>query len=183
MQPSTSLFWDFCNDALAELQKYPVYHQFEVTKLRWDKRAGKYPFRLISVDNEGFRSRCVILAIGSEDCAHVPPEFAKWQHQYPGRIVHASQFSVDYKQRVEDSGKTVIVGGGLTAGTLARSLSEHGHHVVLIARQQPEDRAVRFSTDLVRSQSTCPICKRNRFSAAIPNYSRKQRRRQHYPMM
>ena len=88
------------------------------------------------MDNEGFRSRCVILAIGSEDCAHVPPEFAEWQRRYPDRIVHASQFSVDYKQRVEDSGKTVIVGGGLTAGTLARSLSEHGHHVVLIARQQ-----------------------------------------------
>ena len=135
-QPSTSLFWDYCNDALAELQKYPVYHQFEVTKLRWDKGTGKYPFRLISVDNEGFRSRCVVLAIGSEDCAHVPPEFAEWQRQYPDRIVHASQFSVDCSQRVEDSGKTVIVGGGLTAGTLARNLSEHGHQVVLIARQQ-----------------------------------------------
>ena len=135
-QPSTSLFWDFCNDALAELQKYPVYHKFEVAKLRWDKGAGKYPFRLISVDNEGFRSRCVILAIGSEDCAHVPPEFAEWQRQYPDRIVHASQFSVDCPQRVENSGKTVIVGGGLTAGTLARNLSEHGHQVVLIARQQ-----------------------------------------------
>ena len=36
----------------------------------------------------------------------------------------------------ESKGKIVIVGGGLTAGTLAGSLSEHGHNVVLIARQQ-----------------------------------------------
>jgi len=32
--------------------------------------------------------------------------------------------------------KIVIVGGGLTAGTLARALSERGHRVVLIARKQ-----------------------------------------------
>ncbi len=135
-QPSTAIFWDFCNDALAEIVKYPVYYQFEVAKLRWDKGAGKYPFRLISANNQGFRSRCVIVAIGAEDCAYVPPEFAEWQRQYPDRIVHASQFSVNCKQWVENSGKMVIVGGGLTAGTLTRSLSERGYHVVLIARKQ-----------------------------------------------
>ena len=141
-QPSTELFWDFCNDALAVsgLQIPPtghdVYYQFEVDKLRWDKGAGRYPFRLISTDNVGFRSSCVILAIGAEDCAYVPPEFTEWQRQYPDRIVHASQFSVDCEKQVEDEGKIVIVGGGLTAGTLAKSLSEQGHHVVLIARKQ-----------------------------------------------
>ncbi|MCE2400765.1 SidA/IucD/PvdA family monooxygenase [Candidatus Poribacteria bacterium] len=135
-QPSTELFWDFCNGALAELTKYPIYYQFEVAKLRWDKGAGKYPFRLISTDNAGFRSSCVILAIGAIDCAYVPPEFAEWQRRYSDKIVHASQFSVNCKQGQEDSGKIVIVGGGLTAGTLARSLSERGHHVVLIARKQ-----------------------------------------------
>ena len=60
-QPSTQLFWDFCGDLLTELAQYRVYHQFEVTKLRWDKGAGKFPFRLISKDGDGFRSRCVIL--------------------------------------------------------------------------------------------------------------------------
>ncbi len=141
-QPSTDLFWDFCNDALAVsgLQIPPtghgVYYQFEVAKLRWDKGAGRFPFRLISTNNEGFRSRCVILAIGSDDCAYVPPEFAEWQRQHPDKVVHASQFSVNYKQEQEDSGKIVIVGGGLTAGTLAKSLAEQGHHVVLIARKQ-----------------------------------------------
>ncbi len=135
-QPSTALFWDFCNNTLAELTKYPIYFQFEVAKLRWDKGTGKYPFRLISADNEGFRSSCVILAIGAEDCAYVPPEFSEWQCQYPDRVVHASQFSVNCERRQKDCGKIVVVGGGLTAGTLARSLSEQGHHVVLIARKQ-----------------------------------------------
>jgi hypothetical protein len=140
-QPSTALFWDFCNDALAVsgLQIPPtgheVYYQFDVAKLRWDKGSGKYPFRLISTNNEGFRSSCVILAIGSDDCAYVPPEFIEWQRQYPDRVVHASHFSVNYEQRQEDNGKIVIVGGGLTAGTLAKSLSERGHHVVLIVRK------------------------------------------------
>ena len=134
-QPSTQLFWDFCNDALAELANHQVYYQFEVATLRWDKGAGPFPFRLISTDNEGFRSRCVILAIGADDCAYVPPEFTQWQRQYPDRVIHASQFSVlaEFGTLPE---KIVIVGGGLTAGTLAKSLSERGHSVALIARKQ-----------------------------------------------
>ena len=143
-QPSTALFWDFCKAtvAISGLQNPPtahqVYYPFEVAKLRWDKGAGKFPFRLISANNEGFRSSCVILAIGSDDCAYVPPEFTEWQRQYPDKILHASQFSVncECEQRLDDNGKIVIVGGGLTAGTLGRSLSERGHHVVLIARKQ-----------------------------------------------
>lgn len=141
-QPSTSLFWDFCNDVLAVsgLQTPPtdheIYYQFDVAKMRWDKGVGKYPFRLISTNNEGFRSSCVILAIGSDDCAYVPPEFTEWQFQFPDKIVHASQFSVKSDHISENRGKIVIVGGGLTAGTLASSLSEQGHHVALIARKQ-----------------------------------------------
>lgn len=135
-QPSTALFWDYCNDALAELTQYSIYHQFEVAKLRWDKGSGKYPFRLISTDNVGFRSGCVILAIGFDDCMNIPPEFTAWQRQYPNRIIHSSQFSVNSQQLSEDTGKIVIVGGGLTAGTLAKSLSEKGHQVILIARKQ-----------------------------------------------
>ena len=145
-QPSTQLFWDFCNSMLAEPLFHPtagggteggyqVYHQFEVAKLRWDKGAGKFPFRLISKENEGFRSRCVILAVGADDCAYVPAEFAQCRYQYPDRILHASEFNVDCwdKQNTEES--FVIVGGGLTAGTLAKSLSERGHRVALITRK------------------------------------------------
>ena len=134
-QPSTQLFWDFCNDALAELANHQVYYQFEVAKLRWDKGAAPFPFRLISTGNEGFRSRCVILAIGADDCAYVPPEFTQWQRQYPDRVMHASQFSVSKKFGTTPA-KIVVVGGGLTAGTLAKSLSERGHNVALIARRQ-----------------------------------------------
>ena len=135
-QPSTQLFWDFCNGTLAELNQYRVYHQFEVAKLRWDKGAGQFPFRLISEDSEGFRSHCVILAVGVDDCAYVPAEFAQWQCQYPNRILHASEFNIDCQDGQESEGYFVIVGGGLTAGTLAKSLSERRHRVTLIARQQ-----------------------------------------------
>ena len=135
-QPSTQLFSDFCSTMLTELAAYKVYHQFEVAKLRWDKRAGKFPFRLISTNNEGFRSSCVILAIGADDCAYIPPEFMQWQRQYPETVLHASQFTVDSNKDGQHSGgKIVIVGGGLTAGTLAKSLSERGHYVALIARK------------------------------------------------
>ena len=134
-QPSTQLFWDFCNDALVELANHQVYYQFEVAKLRWDKGAGPFPFRLISTDNEGFRSRCVVLAIGADDCAYVPPEFTQWHRQYPDKVIHASQFSVLAVGETSPA-KIVIVGGGLTAGTLAKSLSERGHSVALIARKQ-----------------------------------------------
>lgn len=135
-QPSTQLFWDFCKSALAELREHRVYYQFDVTKLRWDKGAGRFPFRLISTNSEGFRSGCVVLAIGSDDCAYVPPELVQWQRRYPDQILHASQFSVDYEDKRDDKGnRIVIVGGGLTAGTLAKSLSERGHNVALIARK------------------------------------------------
>lgn len=135
-QPSTSLFWDFCNEALAELTKHPIYYQFDVAKLRWDEGTGRYPFRIISASNEGFRSSCVILAIGADDCPYIPPEYTKWQRQFPGRIVHAAKFSVKCRDVLEEQGKVLIVGGGLTAGTLAKSLSERGHHVVLIMRSK-----------------------------------------------
>lgn len=134
-QPSTQLFWDFCNAAIAELTKHQVYYQSEVAKLRWDKGAGPFPFRLISSDNEGVRSRCVILAIGADDCAYIPPEFTQWQRQFPDRVIHASQFAVS-KELGTTPTKIAIVGGGLTAGTLAKSLGERGYSVALIARKQ-----------------------------------------------
>ncbi len=151
-QPSTQLFWDFCTDVLSSVGAgspsppsgspssvgagspsppgHNIYYQFDVAKLRWDKGASKFPFRLISTDNQGFRSRCVILAIGADDCAYVPPEFTQWQRQYPDRIGHASQFEIEIPPA-----KIAIVGSGLTAGTLAKSLSERGHSVALIARK------------------------------------------------
>ena len=134
-QPSTQLFWDFCGDMLAELAQYRVYHQFEVTKLRWDKGAGKFPFRLISKKNDGFRSRCVILAMGADDCTYVPPEFVHWQSQYPDRILHASEFNVEDQDGQDNEESFVIVGGGLTAGTLAKSRSQRGDSVALVARK------------------------------------------------
>ena len=133
-QPSTQLFWDFCNAALAELTQHQVYYQFEVAKLRWDKGAGPFPFRLISTKNEGFRSRCVVLAIGADDCIYVPPAFTQWQRRFPDKVIHASQFSLLAVDETPPA-KIVIVGGGLTAGTLAKSLSERGHSVALIARK------------------------------------------------
>ena len=133
-QPSTQLFWDFCDTLFTELAEYRVYHQFEVAKLRWDKGAGKFPFRLISTNDEGFRSSCVILAIGADDCAYMPPQFTQWQREFPDKIIHASQFSVLAVDATLPT-KIVIVGGGLTAGTLAKSLSERGHRVALIARK------------------------------------------------
>ena len=135
-QPSTQLYWDFCKSALAELEAHQVYYQFDVAKLRWDKGAGRFPFRLISTNNEGFRSSCVVLAIGTDDCAYVPSEFDQWQHRYPDQILHASQFAVDCGDKRDDKGnQIVIVGGGLTAGTVAKSLSERRQNVALIARK------------------------------------------------
>ncbi len=100
-QPSTQLFWDFCTDTLSSVgpgfpcpPKHSIYHQFDVAKLRWDKGAGKFPFRLISTNNDGFRSSCVILAIGADDCAYIPPKFTQWQRKYPKAILHASQFGI-----------------------------------------------------------------------------------------
>lgn len=144
-QPSTELFWDYCNDALFDIRNHPIFYQFDVAKLRWDKGTGKYPFRLISTDNVGFRSSCIVFAIGSDDSPYIPPEFIDWNYKYPDKVIHASQFSVDCKLDVSDGENLVIVGGGLTAGTLAKSLSERGNQVILIARNALKTEQFDFS--------------------------------------
>lgn len=135
-QPSTELFWNYSNDVVTELVDHNIYYKFEVSKLVWNKGAGKYPFRLVSKDKIGFRSSSVVLAIGSDDCAYIPPEFIDWKRRYPEKIVHSSQFTVNNISCGEIGKRYVIVGGGLTGGTLAKNLSDRGHHVVLVARKQ-----------------------------------------------
>jgi len=134
-QPSTQLFRDFCSEVTTELDRHKIYYQFKVAKFRWDKGAGQFPFRLISNHNVGFRSSCVILAIGTDDCSHIPNEFTEWQRLYPNRILHASKFTVHRRHKCSSVDKIAIVGGGLTAGTLAKSLSERMDNVILIARK------------------------------------------------
>lgn len=135
-QPSTELFWDYCKDAVTELMDQNIYYQFEVSNLHWNKGSGQYPFRLVSKDNIGFRSSAVVLAVGSDDCVYIPSEFIEWTCRFPGNIIHSSQFSLDSLKNTDGRKKFVIVGSGLTAGTLAKSISELGHQVVLIARKK-----------------------------------------------
>ncbi len=140
-QPSTSLFLDFCHQEIEQQRISSFYYQFDVAKLRWDKGSGRYPFRIISQRNEGFRARCVILAVGSDDCPFVPPEFVRWRNRFPERVLHSGDFDLqDFGQRrghaphSKETRKVVIIGGGLTAGTLAKSLVEQGAQVVSILR-------------------------------------------------
>lgn len=135
-QPSTALFWDFCKDSAAGFLDQNIFHQFELSKLQWHKGSWRYPFRLVSEDNIGFRSSAVILAIGSDECAYIPSEFIEWKGYFPDKIIHSSEFALADLQNTEDSKTIVIVGSGLTAGTLAKNISQIGHRVVLIARKQ-----------------------------------------------
>ena len=141
-QPSTDLFLDFCLHEINRGQIGQFYYHFDVAKLRWDKGGGKFPFRVISQGDEGFRARCVILAVGSDDCPYIPPEFAPWRRRFPEHILHSRDFDLQtfggtrtktaFSQKRE---KVVIIGGGLTAGTLAKHLVEQGWQVVLITRK------------------------------------------------
>ena len=140
-QPSTGLFLDFCRREIDQQQICSLYHQFEVAKLRWDKGSGRFPFRIISERNEGFRARCVILAMGSDNCPYIPQEFVRWRDRFPERIVHSGDFDLQaFGQRhghaplSKERQKVVIIGGGLTAGTLAKCLVEQGTQVVSIVR-------------------------------------------------
>jgi 2-polyprenyl-6-methoxyphenol hydroxylase-like FAD-dependent oxidoreductase len=140
-QPSTDLFLDFCRHEINQQQIRSFYYHFDVANLRWDKGGSRFPFRIISQHNEGFRARCVILAMGSDDCSYMPPEFVHWRDRFPERIVHSRDFDLQaFGQRHEhatfpkEMQKVVIIGGGLTAGTLAKCLVEQGTQVVSIAR-------------------------------------------------
>ena len=140
-QPSTNLFLDYCRREIEQQQIGSFYYNFDVAELRWDKGSGRFPFRIISQRHEGFRARCVILAVGSDDCPYIPPEFVHWRDRFPERILHSGDFDLqDFGQRCsrapqsEAVRKVVIIGGGLTAGTLAKSLVERGTQVVSIVR-------------------------------------------------
>ena len=137
-QPSTTLFLDFCRHAIEQHGLKQVYYPFDVATLRWDKGSGRFPFRIISQRNEGFRARCVILATGSEDFPYLPAEFVAWQRRFPKRVRHSCDFNLQALAQAEigcATAKIVIVGGGLTAGTLAKNLVELGKQVVLITRK------------------------------------------------
>ncbi|MBI1929808.1 SidA/IucD/PvdA family monooxygenase [Candidatus Poribacteria bacterium] len=131
-QPSADLFLDFCLHEIERQQIGRFYYPFDVATLRWDKGSGRFPFRVISQRNEGFRARCVILAVGSDDFPYISPEFASWRRRFPERILHSRDFDLRTAPHPE---KIVIIGGGLTAGTLAKNLVENGSRVVLMTRK------------------------------------------------
>lgn len=140
-RPSTDLFLDFCRQEIDQQQIGSFYYQFDVAELRWDKGSGRYPFRIISRRNEGFRARCVILAVGSDDCPYVPPEFVRRRDRFPERILHSGDFDLQdfghcrgHEPHSNETRRVVIIGGGLTAGTLTKSLVEQGAQVVSILR-------------------------------------------------
>ncbi|MDE0300466.1 MAG: FAD/NAD(P)-binding protein [Candidatus Poribacteria bacterium] len=134
-QPSTDLFLDFCLHEIETPQLEQQFHQFDVGELRWDKGSGKFPFRIISLKNEGFRAACVILAVGTDDCAYVPPDLNLFKRRFPVFLPHSSEFGLHQVMKTAVPSKIVIVGGGLTAATLAKNLTDLGVEVVLIARK------------------------------------------------
>ena len=103
--------------------------------MRWEKGGGTYPFRIISQQNEGFRSACVILAIGADDCFYVPSELALSKRRFPDSILHSCEFNLHQAKTQFSLSKIAIVGGGLTAATLAKNLIDVGIQVILLARQ------------------------------------------------
>ena len=134
-QPSVNLFLEFCLHDVETQHLGALYRQFDVAKLRWDKGSGQFPFRIISQTDEGFRAACVILAIGTDDCAYVPSDLALFKRRFPKSILHSSEFDLHTTiQRVTRS-KIVIVGGGLTAATLAKNLIDLDVEVVMIVRR------------------------------------------------
>ena len=133
-QPSVKLFLDFCLHEVETQQLGQLYHQFDVAVLRWDKGSGKFPFRIISQNDEGFRAACVILSIGADDCSYAPPELNIFKRRFPESILHPSEFNLHKMMREFTPSKVVIVGGGLTAATLAKNLTDLDVEVAMIAR-------------------------------------------------
>ena len=134
-QPSVDLFLDFCLHEIEAQDLQQSYHQFDLVELQWEKGSGRFPFRMISQKNEGFRAACVILAIGADDCFYMPPELALFKRRFPESILHSCEFELRRANTEFSLSKIVIVGGGLTAATLARNLTDLGAQVVLITRK------------------------------------------------
>ncbi len=134
-QPSVNLFLDFCFHEVETQHLRGIYHQFDVAELRWDNGNGRFPFRIISQNDEGFRAACVILTIGSDDCIYVPPELYPFKCRFPESILHSSEFDLHKMMQKAIPSKIVIVGGGLTAATLAKNLTDLDVEVAMITRK------------------------------------------------
>ena len=134
-QPSVGLFHDFCLHEVETQHLRQSYHRFDVAELRWDKGSGRFPFRIISLKDEGFRAACVILAIGTDDCIYMPPDLNLFKRRFPESIVHSSEFDLHKTIQKLIPSKFVIVGGGLTAATLAKNLTDLDAEVAMITRK------------------------------------------------
>ena len=134
-QPSVGLFHDFCLHEVETQHLRQSYHRFDVAELRWDKGSGRFPFRIISLKDEGFRAACVILAIGTDDCIYMPPDLNLFKRRFPESIVHSSEFDLHKTIQKVIPSKFVIVGGGLTAATLAKNLTDLDAEVAMITRK------------------------------------------------
>ena len=134
-QPSINLFLDFCLHEIETQHLRQLYHQFDVAELRWDKGSDRFPFRVISLKNEGFRAACVILAIGTDDCHYVPSDLNLFRRRFPESILHSSEFHLHKMMQKVAPSKIVIAGGGLTAATLAKNLTDLDVEVAMIARR------------------------------------------------
>ncbi|OIB56324.1 FAD/NAD(P)-binding protein [Natrialba sp. SSL1] len=121
-RPSLSLFLDYAEFVIDRTGIDDLHQQATVTSIRRDGSSG--PLVVETTDRAGrtssIRTRTCVLAIGPGDRYRRP----SWADGVES-ITHVWDDDFDPARARDEQGKTIVVGGGVTAAQLARCLAEH----------------------------------------------------------
>lgn len=131
--PSTKLFSDFCQNAIASQQLQERLISAKVIDLE-PIMSPRHGFRLWLNNGKSITAKRVVLATNSS-IKQIPNWVEQISTNYPSdRLVHSSCLNLS---QAHPNGETIlIVGGGLTSGHLALGAIARGAKVLLMSRRQ-----------------------------------------------
>ncbi|WP_259732374.1 FAD/NAD(P)-binding protein [Synechocystis sp. CS-94] len=132
--PSTSLFWEFCQDVIRCWQLQNLVYPALVREIEPLTHRGRQRFCLWLSTGESILARRVVLAIAGGK-AQIPAWVDQIRGPYPSHALLHSE-KIDLRTINPAGEKILIVGSGLTSGHLAIGAIKRGAQVILMARRK-----------------------------------------------
>ncbi|TVQ14063.1 MAG: hypothetical protein EA364_05030 [Balneolaceae bacterium] len=125
-RPSLTLFNAHAADVIKHNSLKEIFTQGLVTTIEIGSACAT-----ISSHNQMLRARRVVLALGQSHSVQWP-DWARIAAEKGGRIYHVLDAAYS-KNNIPDSGKVVVIGGGMSAVQTALSLTGKNRHVTLVS--------------------------------------------------
>ncbi len=135
-RPSLQLFMDHARRVIETYRLDELVVPTTVSRVEPEPHAPGY--RLACADGTVLRARWLVLAPGPAGHERVPDWAAALARQAPGVAAHAEQ--VDIRREALAGEPVLVVGGGLSAATLAAAAARRGARVTVVSRHRLEPR-------------------------------------------